>query len=168
MKFSTREDIEAPAEEVFRAISDFRRFERLALRHGIEVQRAGRMLPDGTRRLAWQVDYPFRGRRRSLAVELAECEAPERLVFTGRSEAIRSELAIVITALPRERCRMGVQLDMRPRSIPARLFIQSLKLIKPRLTRRFRRRVRRFVRNLERGRQGGGSDQPSRRRGSAG
>ena len=39
MKFSTREDIEAPVDHVFAEVSDFAGFERRALRHGADITR---------------------------------------------------------------------------------------------------------------------------------
>jgi len=39
MKFSTREDVEAPVDYVFGQISDFGAFERQALRRGADVRR---------------------------------------------------------------------------------------------------------------------------------
>ena len=39
MRFSSRNDIEAPIEHVFAAMSDFAALELAAMRHGVRVQR---------------------------------------------------------------------------------------------------------------------------------
>ena len=148
MKFSTREDIEAPIEAVFAAVSNFEAFERSAMRRGVRVQRGQRMVGTDPRQ-TWDIAFPFRGKERSLAAELAEFTAPARLKLQSVSGGLNGDLLIDLVALSRSRTRLGVQIDLRPRTLSARLMLQSLKLAKPKLTRRFRLRVANFAAEVE-------------------
>ncbi len=149
MKFSTREDLDLPAEVVFEDLTNFTRFERLALRRGMEVSRRKRVLPDGTERIFWQTGFTWRGRKRRLRADLIECVAPRRLLIEAQVGGIDSDLVVELTPLSPQRTRLGVQLELRPRTMPARFVIQTMKLGKPRLVRRFKKRIARFARELE-------------------
>jgi len=70
MKFSSREDIEAPISYVFTRLSDVPAFERLAMRRGVQLRRVDRM-SDIAVGAAWEFDSHFaassgRGARSSL------------------------------------------------------------------------------------------------------
>ena len=60
MKFSTREDISAPIDQVFQALCDFEAFERLAMRRGAELRRTDTMTRPGVG-MQWHVTYSMRG-----------------------------------------------------------------------------------------------------------
>ena len=64
MKFSTREDIEAPIEGVFDMLCDFEGFERSAMRRGAEVQRVDRLPKPGVG-MIWDVVFSMRGKMRN-------------------------------------------------------------------------------------------------------
>ena len=70
MKFSTRQDIEAPAEFVFERFADFEGLERQAMRRGIDVKRKSPSQPRGVG-AGWTLKVPFRGKLRDLAVEIS-------------------------------------------------------------------------------------------------
>ena len=61
MKFSAREDIAAPIEQVFASLCDFEGFERQAMRRGAEVQRVDPLTQPGVG-MKWQVSFNMRGR----------------------------------------------------------------------------------------------------------
>jgi len=54
-----------------------------------------------------------------------------------------------LVALSRNRTRMLVELEMKPKNIGSRLFIQSLKLAKTSLNKRFKTRVAEYVSTVE-------------------
>ncbi len=149
MKFSTREELALPAEDAFAELTNFTRFERQALRRGIEIARQKKILPDGTERIFWQASFRWRGRERRLRADLIECLPPERLLIEAQSGGIDSDLLVDLTPLSPDRTRLRVQLELRPQTMAARFLIQSLKLGKPRLMRRFKGRVSRFAREIE-------------------
>ncbi|MCB2110329.1 MAG: SRPBCC family protein [Defluviimonas sp.] len=148
MKFSTREDIEAPAEEVFAALSDFEGFERAALRRGAEVTRNDPTVPVA-RGAVWNLRFPLRGKMRRLLCEMTEYDAPRAMRFAGQSTGYTAQLDMALLALSKSRTRIAVELEIRPRTLPARLLLQSVRLSKASYARRFEARVQKFAIDLE-------------------
>ncbi len=144
MKFSTREDIDAPIAEVFSMVSDFRRFERQALRHGIQIQRdfSSNTPAEGQE---WRIQIMFRGSERLVLTRLVEFDTPIRMRFMSETKGLRGDGLVELLALSTNRTRLSVSLELRPETVKGRLLIQSLKLAKTRLTRKFKQRVAGFA-----------------------
>lgn len=153
MRFTTREDIEAPIEAVFSAVSDFEAFERAALRRGAEVRRLGKHGRKGEGQ-GWLVNFRYRGRPRELASEIVRFEPPRVLTAFGGTGGIDGTLEVELTELAPRRTRMKLDLEMRPKTLGARFFLQSLRLAKTSLTNRFKKRIHKFARQLEERPQG--------------
>jgi uncharacterized protein YndB with AHSA1/START domain len=149
MKLNTREDVEAPIDTVFAALSDFDAIERFALRRGAAVERtcAGDATGGGR---AWTVRFHYRGRSRVLTTQVERIEAPTLLASKGRIGGIEGDLSFDLTALSPGRTRVRVGLEMRPTTLTARLLLQSMRLAKTSLSNRFRRRVQDLARKIER------------------
>ncbi len=145
MRFTARQDIEAPIATVFAALSDFDRFERVALQRGAEVRRTG-----GGAGLAWTVNFRYRGRPRKLDTVLETFDPPSALVSTGRIGGFEGILDVRLVALSPRRTRLTVDLDLRARSLAARLLMPSIRLARTSLGQRFRRRLEGFAREIER------------------
>lgn len=141
MKFSTREDTDQPAEKLFEALSDFSTLERLLLRRGAMVRRI-----DG--KDAWQIGFDWRGKARHLNVTLNENVPPERLAFTGQSDQFDLYLQLTVVPLTPSKSRLIFELDVTPRGMKARLLLQTAKLTKHQLDRKFSQRVAEFVLNV--------------------
>ena len=62
MKFSTKEDIEAPIEDAFALFVDFDQFERSALRRGGQVRRTDSLKSKGVG-MSWDAVSSFVARR---------------------------------------------------------------------------------------------------------
>lgn len=148
MKFSSREDVEAPIAQVFGMLSDFEVFERSAIRRGADVQRLGEHdIPHVGQ--AWQAKFSYRGKERKTKIELSKYAAPTDMVFDSQSGGLLTTLTLELVALSRNRTRITVGFEIKPRTLPARLFVQSLKLAKSTLTKRFRLRVAEYARDIE-------------------
>ena len=147
MKFSTREDIEAPIAYVFAQASDFGAFERRALRQGAEVQRKGDgEVAAGT---AWDVAFDFRGRPRRVTATLTAFDPPNGMVIESVSDGLDAITEVDLIALSQSRTRVMVSIDLKARTLTARLLLQSLKLAKTRLGKRFKGRVVDFCEDVE-------------------
>lgn len=148
MEFQSSEDIEAPIAEVFRAISDFDAMERSALRRGIELQRTGDTANPAVG-LAWDLSFSFRGKQRSIALALASYTPDTGMALGGSGSGLDGQMAIDLLALSPQRTRMSVQLKLAPTSLTGRLMVQSLKLARSNLNRRFRLRLADYARITE-------------------
>ncbi len=148
MKFSTRQDIDAPVDFVFTSATDFPGFEKQALRRGIEVARADNLIQIGPG-MCWNASFPFRGKPRRIEAELVKFDQLLGYTVQSVSGGIEADLTVDFMALSRVRTRVLVGLDMRPKTLSARLLIQSLKFAKSNLYSRFEARVGRFSKDIE-------------------
>lgn len=148
MQFSSKEDIDAPADEVFAMLSEFESFERAAIRRGIEVER----LQDASAPavgMAWHAAFVLRGKRREAQITLETYDRPNALRFGTTSQGLDGFLEVELVPLSPRRTRMAVVLNLKPRTLPGRLLIQSLRLAKSNLTKRFKLKVADYAKGLE-------------------
>ena len=148
MKFSTRDDIEAPIQEVFAALADFEYWERAAMRRGAEVSRtdkSGRMAVGA----GWDTRFRFRGKDRQLTIELTEMDSPGRLAFAADAKPVSGTMTIDLLELSPRRTRLNVGSEIKPKTLGARLVLQSLKLAKAKMDKRFHNRVSALCKDIE-------------------
>lgn len=147
MKFSTKEDIEAPIAFVYAQVADFDAFTRRALRHGAEVKQihAG----EASVGAEWHVSFQFRGRQRALQSRITQMDAPNGYQVDTVSGGMTGLTEVTLVALSPRRTRLGFTIDLRARTLTARLLLQSMKLAKGKLTKRFKVRVLEFAEEIE-------------------
>ncbi|MEH6673846.1 MAG: SRPBCC family protein [Sulfitobacter sp.] len=148
MKFSTKEDIDAPIDAVFDMLCEFDQFERAAMRRGAEVQRVDQLAEPGAGML-WEAAFDMRGKRRALQVEMDRFERPTEMKLETRSQGLTGDMSFDLVALSRSRTRIMVALDLKPQNLSARLLVQSLKLAKNALTKKFKKRVGDYAKDME-------------------
>jgi len=148
MQFAAREDIEAPIDAVFAEITDFKRFERGAMRRGAEVARTDTLSEPGNG-MCWQARFSLRGQMRDLTLRLSAYNPPDGIVIDMDAATVEAVMRIDLVALSRARTRIGVDLGVTPRNLAGRLMIQSAKLAKGDLAKRFRLRVADYAMELE-------------------
>lgn len=148
MKLKTSEDIEATMEQVFEAISDFDGMERAALRRGADVKRTDDMTSDGVG-MAWHATFPYRNRSRSAEMEITAFNPPNQLTMFSKVSGMDATVDVDLMSLSRSRTRMTLSIDMRPKTISARLLVQSMKIARSTMVRRFRKRVADYAQMIE-------------------
>jgi len=148
MKFSTQEDVEAPIDFVFGEVSDFLAFERAALRRGAEVQRVDTLQTPGIGAI-WEAQFKFRGRKREARIEVTQLDRPNGLNCVFETQLLSGTLDVDLVALSRNRTRMSIEVAFSPRNLTARLLVQSLKLARSSLKKKFRFRVAHFAKDLD-------------------
>ncbi|HKL64939.1 MAG TPA: SRPBCC family protein [Roseovarius sp.] len=148
MQFTGREDIEAPIDAVFAEVTDFKRFERSAMRRGADVQRTDTLAEPGVG-MNWQARFKLRGRMRDLSLRLSEYDPPNGIVVTAEAATVAAVMRVDLVSLSRARTRLGVDLEITPRNLAGRLMVQSMKLGKSSLTKRFRLRLAEYAMDVE-------------------
>lgn len=148
MKFVTKKDIEAPIDQVWAALSDFEGWERAAMRRGADVARTDTLRSPGVG-MAWQGRFQYRGKDRKTDVKLTELVAKTALGFTASSAAIESDARVELIEMSAKRTRLHVTMEVKPRSLGARLFLQSLRLARAKVDRKFETRVSQLAEDLE-------------------
>jgi len=148
MEFSSKEDIEAPIDAVFEEITNFQSFERSAIRRGADVSRTDSRTETGLG-MRWAATFQLRGKRREVDIELTGYDPCDGIRLAFQSPAIEGDVIVDLVALSRQRTRMSVKLELRPRSLTGRLMLQSLKLARSNITRRFRLRVADYATDVE-------------------
>lgn len=133
MKLTTKQDIEAPLDFAYSYLSDFDQFERLAARKGAKVTRSGPAQGNGQ---AWDIRFKFKGKMRQVKLTLLKAERDAVLSFSLESPMFEGISQIDLVRLGPGQTRMVAALDFRPKTLTARLFIQSMKLARGRVQRK--------------------------------
>ncbi|MAO00638.1 SRPBCC family protein [uncultured Roseovarius sp.] len=148
MQFTGREDIEAPIERVFEEITDFQGFERSALRRGADVRRTDKLKVPGVG-MSWHAVFKLRGKQRKVDVSVVDYDPPNGIKLGLISPSIEGQMIAELVALSRGRTRMTVTLVLQPRTLAARLMMQSLRLARNNLTKRFKVRLAEYAAEIE-------------------
>lgn len=148
MKFSTNEDVEAPIDAVFEMLCDFESFERAAMRRGAEVQRVDQVKTPGIG-MIWNAVFELRGKRREIQVEMVTFDRPNEILLETTSPGMIGSMSFELMALSRARTRVKVELEVKPLNLSARLLVQSLKLAKSSLTKRYKMRIAEYATGMQ-------------------
>lgn len=148
MKFSTREDVEVPIEQAFDLICEFDTYERSAMRRGAEVRRTDSLTEAGIG-MKWKAAFKMRGKMRDLELEMVQFDRPNELCVLSSTSGIDGTGQIELLALSRNRTRVSVEYEIKPTNLSARLLVQSLKLAKSSLTKRYKMRVADYAKSIE-------------------
>ena len=148
MKFSAREDIEAPIDFVFAQICDVTSLERAAMRRGAELERldtAGAICLGS----AWRLAFDFRGKTRKVEAQVTGFETPNEIVIGSVSAGIDGTTTVELVPLSTRRTRIVFGQELKSNTLAARLLLQSLKLAKGQLEGRLKKRLKTYARDIE-------------------
>jgi carbon monoxide dehydrogenase subunit G len=141
MHFSSSEEINAPRDHVFAEITDFAGFERQIERAGGDVTRTGDPGPDA----AWTGRFSFRGTQRDVKAQVTDWAVPGGYRIISDTGGLSAVIDVRCVSIDAERTRLDVLLDLKPTTLGSRVLINSFKLMRMQLNRRFNRRVRDFA-----------------------
>ena len=154
MKLAAKYDIAAPAAFVFAQLADFAGWERAAMRHGADVMRTDTQQTVGPG-MTWDTQFRYRNKDRRLTIRLDAISpisslAPgSSMALTGKSAPVDGMLHIDVLDLAAKRCRIELRLEVRPKTIAARIYVQSLRLVRSRVERGFAQRVAQLAAEIE-------------------
>lgn len=148
MKLTARTDIAAPIGFAYASLADHSAWEREAVRRGADVERPADMPLTGVG-AGWRVRFRFRGRQRKVVLRIDELVPDERIAVSFEGQAMSGTSVMELTALSPGRTRLRVMLDMKPKTITARLFINTLRLAKGRVTARLEARLAQLATRIQ-------------------
>lgn len=148
MKFSNRVDVALPADQLFEQLTDIPSLERAAMKKGVVMRRLD-SLAEKAAGMSWDVGFRLRGKPRQMIVDVTRFDAPVRIDYSGTSAGFEVTLVLEFTALAPARSRMSTVLEVKPRTLGGRLLLQSARLGRANLDRRYDERIKSFLRDLE-------------------
>ncbi|MDA9208334.1 SRPBCC family protein [Octadecabacter sp.] len=148
MKISTREDIEAPIDYVFKQVIDFGSFERSIMRRGGDVERTEKGGANGLG-AKWRVKFHMRGMERDVEATVSEVTEPTSLTMDVTSRSADAVLNVELVPLSRARTRLNIHAEASAKTIATKLLFQSVRFAKQKTEGRFKSIVAGFARDVE-------------------
>ena len=148
MQFTSVQDINAPLDFVFEQISDFESFEAYAMRVGAQVERKDSLVGIGTG-MCWFFEGEFRGKTRAIDIELTDFSPDKQLKFLCQTSGVRADINLQVMPLTKKQTRIKSIVDTKALSISARLVMQSARLAKNSLNRKYNHRFWEFSNYIE-------------------
>lgn len=136
MKLTAKTDVEAPLGFVYASLTDHAAWEREAVQRGAIIERPSGMPLFGVG-AGWSVQMPFRGKVRKFLVRIDDLAPDQRIVFVLQGQAVDGGSVLEVSALSPRRTRLRVVLEVKPRTLAARLFLNTLRLARGRVQARF-------------------------------
>ena len=148
MKLAAKYDIEAPVDFVYAQLVDFDGWERAAMRRGADVSRTDNLREAGPG-MTWATQFHYRAKDRKVTLRIDALTHQSQLALTVMSALVDGVLEVDLLNLGARRTRVDVQLDVKPKTLAARIYVQSLRLARSRVDRSFAQRVARFAAEIE-------------------
>ncbi len=148
MNFTSKQDIIAPAEHVFRQLADFDFYESYAMRLGAQVERTDdhdRPQPG----MCWNVHGVLRGKARNIELTLDNYNPVENLSYLCVSKSLNATVDFTVIPLSKTETRLKASIYVQAKSLSARVALQSARLAKKTLDRKFDGRMHDFAKKIE-------------------
>jgi hypothetical protein len=148
MKLTAKTDLEAPVAFLHASLCDSALWEREAIRRGVEIERPADMALTGVG-AGWRVRVPFRGRLREVFLRIDSIVPGESIDYAFEGQAANGSAEAEASALSARRSRLRVTVEIKPRTLAARLFINTLRLARKTVEARFEKRLRQLAARIE-------------------
>lgn len=140
MKFSTRVNSSSTAEQLFDRVTDFSRLEQMLIKNKVSVSRINPADEPGAG-MAWKLAFDWRSKTHVLRLDVRRFDRPDVVFITGTSDLFDLLITITVFGLTQTRSRLIFETEVLPRNMRARVIIQTAKLAKGRLDRRYEQRI---------------------------
>lgn len=148
MQLTAKMDIEAPTSVVYAHLIDHAAWEAEARQRGAEIERPANMPLAGIG-AGWRIRVPFKGKPRKFLVRIDALAPDARLGFAIDGQAIEGNSVLELLQLSPRRTRLRVALDIRPKTLAARLFLNTMRLAKGRVQARLEKRLHQLGHRIE-------------------
>ena len=153
MKLAAKYNIEAPVDFVYRELVDFDAWERMALRRGAAVTRLANLTAPGLTAsgpgMDWQVNFTFRAKDRSAGIRLLAATPDSHLTLSATSALVEGEILIDLLHLAASRTRIEVRVEVKPKTLAARIYMQTLRLARKKLDHSYAQRIAQLAVEME-------------------
>ncbi len=140
MKLTGKTDIDAPIDFLYRTLNDHATWEAEARQRGVEVERPADM-PLAGPGAGWRIRLPYRGKVRKILVRLDGLTPETRIDYTLEGQSMGGTLVVELSRLSPRRTRLRLSLDVKPKTLAARLMLNTLRLAKGRVSARLDQRL---------------------------
>ena len=135
MKIGATKDFKRARGKVFDSFADPVRMDAVFGEKGANLRREGPGGP-GT---VWHLDVVSGGKERAIAITLVDMEKPDVIRMRLTSEMVDADVAFVFSDLPERGCQVSAEIDLAPRTLTARVAIQTLRLAKGKVEQKIQR-----------------------------
>jgi len=124
MKIAATRDFKRAREKVFASFADPARMDAVLGSLGANLRREG----DGGVGTIWHLDVTSGGKLRPVAITSVEVRPPEVLVLQAASEMLDADVVFAFADLSEGGCQVAAEIDLAPKTLTARVAIQTLRL----------------------------------------
>jgi len=148
MQINASETLKGHIEEIFDALSDFAPAEQAAMDRGMRVERLDALAAPAAG-MRWKIGFFARGREREADVELVKTTRPTFMQFEGKVGGLFFQSNISCRVADTDATEVTVVTKLKPQAMTARMLVQSLKLARRRVNRRYKMALGRLLRDVE-------------------
>lgn len=148
MRLHSVQDVHAPMSYVFQYMSNFETHLQTAAVYGALVVRTDTLDEIGVG-ATWHVDAKIRGKDREFDVELTSYSPDSNMEFMISSRNIDMDLKVKLAPAGGDETQVKIVTKSKPKSLSARLLVQSAKLAHKTISRRFDLRVQDLMGRIE-------------------
>ena len=148
MKLAAKYDVEAPVGFVYGELVNFNAWERMALRRGVELTRVDQLAIPGPG-MEWQISFVVRGKQRNARIRLASATPASQLVLHVASDLADADIVIDLLNLATALTRIEVRTEVKPATLAARIYMQTLRLARKKVDATYAKRVGQLAVEME-------------------
>lgn len=126
MRIGGSKDFKRARGKVFDSFADPARMDAVFGERGANLRREGPGGP-GT---VWHLDVESGGKQRPMTITMVDMQKPETMRMRVTSEMLDADVAFVFSELPGGNSQVCTEIDLEPRTLTARIGIQTLRLAK--------------------------------------